>query len=336
LAVILFAGDSIIGGTITVNQAAAGQIYLQLSVAFAGVLRRTLSPITSAIVTPPGVPNAPQPPTSLTTIDPQTGQSAVCNELLVAFQPGVAQQNIDSAILAVSGTLVGMLPAIGVYRVTISSCSGSSLNSAQTLLSANPFVAFAELDYVVALSQVASSPNDPYFLQGQQWSLAAVNASQASSAAGVAGVSGGVRIAIIDTGINASHEDLLGEVVPGVNWCPSYDANHACTSPNANTSDDEGHGTMVAGIAAALTNNGRGVASAVYRAHLIAEKTNIPGTNNSLPSAIANAISDAVSRSARVINISSAGPIASHTMTLAINAAVASGVVLRGTTEATR
>ena len=118
------AGDGIFGGTITLSQATAGQIYLQLSVAFGGALRRTLSPVTSILVTGPGMPNTPQPSTTLTIVDPQTGATVICNELLVTFSPGTSQQNITSAILSVGGTLVGML-AHAARWATISQGGGS-------------------------------------------------------------------------------------------------------------------------------------------------------------------------------------------------------------------
>ncbi len=80
-----FAGDGIFGGTVTLTDATAGQTYLQVSAAFKGTLRRTLSPVISVLVTSPGIPNTPQPSTTTTTIDPQTGGLVVCNELLVTF-----------------------------------------------------------------------------------------------------------------------------------------------------------------------------------------------------------------------------------------------------------
>jgi thermitase len=324
-----FAGDGIFGGTVILSESTAGQVYLQISAAFVGALRRTLSPITSVPVTAPGVPNMPQPSTTQTTIDPQTGATVVCNELLVGFQPGASQQSITSAIVSAGGTLVGMLAQLGVYQVTIPTCNSTFLSTARAALAANPVVNFVELDDVAVLSQISGSPNDPYFVSGQQWGLATIDASSAwSVTSGVPGVIAGATIGIIDTGINSNHEDLLGQVTSGVSWCASVDNSGNCTAVGSNTNDDIGHGTMVAGIAAAITNNDLGIASPAYRAQLIAEKVNFPASPNFTSDAVANAVTDAVFRGARVVNLSLGSTVPSQTLNLAILDAVAKGVVI--------
>ncbi len=327
------AGDGIFSGTVTLNQAVVGQVYLRLSAAFSGTLRRTLSPITQVLVTAPGVPNAPAPSSTQTTLDPQTGTTVVCNELLASFQPGTNQSSIGSAIQSIGGTLVGMLAQFGIYQVTIPSCDGTSLNAALIALAANPVVNFVELNGVGTMTQVTGTVNDQYFLQGKQWGLGNINASRAwtlaQAAASAQGrtLASGVAIGIIDTGVNGNHEDLLGQVTPGINWCASVDSNRTCTF-SEDTSDDFGHGTMVAGIAAAITNNGLGIASPAFRARLIAEKVTIPGSATPIDDAVALAITDAVSRGARVINISLTFGLASHAINLAILDATTKGVVI--------
>lgn len=324
-----FAGDGIFGGTLTLNQTSAGQVYLQISAAFKGTLRRTLSPVRSVLVTPPGVPNTPQPSTTLTTTDPQTGVPVVCNELLVTFKTGTSQLSINSAIASVGGKLIGMLAQLGVYQITIPACNGTSLRIAQAVLAANPIINYAELDGIGAATQITGSPNDPYYRLGEQWGLGTINASQAwSLASGVPEVKSGVTIGIIDSGINANHEDLLGEVWPGLDWCSSV-VNNICVGVGTNTADDNGHGTWVAGIAAAITDNGVGVASPAYSANLIAEKVDPPNQPDNYPAdAVANAITDAVSRGARVINLSLRYLTDYSTLRLAISDAITKGVVV--------
>ena len=323
-----FAGDGIFGGTITLSQPTPGQIYLLISVAFAGELRRTLSPITAMPVTPPGLPNVPYSPTTSTLIDPHTGLAAVCNELLVSFKQGISQSVIASAISSINGNVAGLLPTISIYQLTIPTCSASALNEAEAALRANAAVASVELDYLPGVSQIITTPNDQYYLQGLQWGLRTINAAEAwSSAAHVPFLTSGATIAVIDTGINTSHEDLAGQIIVGTNWC-AQTIGEQCIGQSTDINDDNGHGTMVAGIAAAITNNGMGVASPAYRARIIAEKANVPTTELLFTSAIALAISDATARGARVINISSASNIPSHAMDLAIKDAVAKGVVV--------
>ncbi len=330
----VIAGDGVFGGRVTLNQANVGLIYLQISVALQGALRRTLSPIGTLLVTPPGVPNTPHPPNTLTTTDLRTGSTVICDELLVGFQADATQADIDSAAQSVGGVLAGMIAQFSIYQITIPSCDAGSLYAAQTALQNNSLVSFVDLNGVGTTTQITSNANDPYFVQGNQWGLAAVGAppawgaAQAAAAAQGRTLATGATIAIIDTGINAAHEDLSGQVIAGVNWCPSIDANQRCTPFNTVTNDDIGHGTMAAGIAAAITNNGLGVASTAYRARIIPEKVNVPGTHIPIDTAATLAIADAVLKGARVINISLAFPMASHAMNLAILDAIAKGVVV--------
>jgi subtilisin family serine protease len=57
-------------------------------------------------------------------------------------------------------------------------------------------------------------------------------------------------VAVVDIGVNGAHEDLAGKVLPGYN---AYDNNN-------DPSDVHGHGTMVSGVIAAVTGNGKGIA----------------------------------------------------------------------------
>jgi len=91
----------------------------------------------------------------------------------------------------------------------------------------------------------ASASNDPLF--SRQWGLDQINAP-AAWARGVRGA--GATIAVLDTGVDLTHPDLQGQLVAGVDLVPGAQG----TSPQ----DEQGHGTHVAGIAAAATDNGTG------------------------------------------------------------------------------
>lgn len=68
-----------------------------------------------------------------------------------------------------------------------------------------------------------------------------------------------VAVAILDSGVNWNHPDLLGRVV-----IPYADGTYGnCISPGTYPMDDNGHGTMVAGIVGAAFNNGVGIAGLV-------------------------------------------------------------------------
>jgi len=131
---------------------------------------------------------------------------------------------------------------------------GESLQEKLAALRANPDVEYAEPNYVL-VSQ--SAPNDP--LYADQWALTSIGAQSAIQLL-KAHLEGAdprpVTVAVLDTGVEGTHEDLVGRVIAG------YDAIvGAAIAPGTNSDDSySSHGTMVAGIIAATTNNAAGIA----------------------------------------------------------------------------
>ena len=116
------------------------------------------------------------------------------------------------------------------------------------------------------------------------------------AAANAAG-GGGQVVAVIDTGVKADHEDLAGQVLPGQNIVDNPD--------NGNTNDNNGHGTHVAGIVAALDNT-VGIIGAAPAVDILPVKVlgaNGGGSNSD----VANGIKWAVDNEADVINLSLGG-----------------------------
>lgn len=151
-------------------------------------------------------------------------------------------------------------------------------------LAHHPHLKFAELDRRVKLTLVT---NDPY--NGSEWHLPKVRASDAWNTT----MGSGVTIAILDSGVLASHPDLAANLVPGWNF---YDN-------NSNTADVYGHGTKVAGAAAAVTNNGTGVAGIAGAAKIMPIRvTDTAGYG--YYSSISQGITYAADHGARVANAS--------------------------------
>lgn len=138
------------------------------------------------------------------------------------------------------------------------------------------------------LVQSAWTPNDPYL--SQQWGLATIGAPAAWDAARGAGV----KIAIIDTGLDMSHPDFVtGRVADATNT----------VVVGAAARDDNGHGTHVAGIAAATANNGVYVAGAAPDATLlIAKVLNMYGSGTLV--GVAQGVDWARERGAQIISLS--------------------------------
>jgi subtilisin family serine protease len=110
----------------------------------------------------------------------------------------------------------------------------------------------------------------------------------------------GVKIGIVDTGVDLGHQDLAGKVVTGTSCINSGGNSSNCTG---SAQDDNGHGTHVAGIAAAATNNGLGVAGTAPDAQLVVAKVlNSQGSGNF--SDVNAGIMWVVDHGARVVNLS--------------------------------
>jgi subtilisin family serine protease len=103
-------------------------------------------------------------------------------------------------------------------------------------------------------------------------------------------------IAVVDTGVDLGHPDLAGKFVAGINL----------VNPGQSPQDDNGHGTHVAGIAAASTDNAIGVAGVAPDALIMPVKA-LDSTGSGSAQAVANGITYAADHGAQVINLSLGG-----------------------------
>ncbi|MGC8834061.1 MAG: S8 family serine peptidase [Armatimonadota bacterium] len=170
-------------------------------------------------------------------------------------------------------------------------------------------VEYAEPDHYVHELLI---PNDPLF--SRQWHLSLVDCPGAWD---IATGSSDIIIAILDTGIDLTHPEFTGKLVAG------YNALTQTGSPV----DNRGHGTHVAGIAAALTNNGIGVAGVSWGARIMPIKVLDTGGRGS-DSTIARGINWAIDNGAKVINLSLGGTSYSNTVYNSVQRARRSGVLL--------
>jgi subtilisin family serine protease len=108
----------------------------------------------------------------------------------------------------------------------------------------------------------------------------------------------GITVAVIDTGIDASHPDLVGQIAPG-----GYDFVGKDDDPR----DGNGHGTHVAGIIAAALNNGEGIAGIAPKAKIMPLRV-LDDNGRGSTFAILKAMSHAVKKGAKVINLSLGSP----------------------------
>jgi len=141
---------------------------------------------------------------------------------------------------------------------------GVSAEEALEALEGNDLVEYAEPNYILSAQL---QPDDPDYLSGKQWGLSEIEiedawarAVQVLSEADPARSPADVVVAVIDTGIDMAHEDLDSRIAVTP---PDEDLNLLTPEVDAPWDDSwSGHGTHIAGIIAAETNNGLGIAGA--------------------------------------------------------------------------
>ncbi len=170
----------------------------------------------------------------------------IANELVVGLEPNVPTTLAQQAMLWVGNLREIQTPLqAGVMRVD----ARLNLDSVREFLKSLPGVRYVERNY---LAFACNNPNDPLFTQ--QWGLARIQAMQAWAQWSPQRT---VYVAILDTGIDATHPDLSQKIRRHNNGT-IYGYNAILN--NAHTHDGHGHGTHCAGIAAAHTHNGVGIA----------------------------------------------------------------------------
>ncbi len=187
------------------------------------------------------------------------------------------------------------------------------LEACRRLLS-SPLVRNAEPNLVFRAA--VTVPDDPRY--SQQWNLWDTHGVNADAAWDLQRGSSSLVLAVIDTGIDFSHADLAGRILSG-----GYDYVNGDPDP----SDDDGHGTMMAGIACAATDNLRGVAGIDWNARIMPIKA-LNSRGEGKLDAVVNSIYHAADRGARVINMSFTATTYSSTLQEAVEYARARGCVM--------
>jgi thermitase len=228
-------------------------------------------------------------------------------------------------------SVVSVRVPIGQERATIESLQRSGQ------------VAFAELDYAAYATDIVT-PTDPGWIN--QWGPRQIDAPAAWTV--VTGTSK-IIIAIVDSGIKLDHEDLVarrwinsaeipgnyidddgnGQIddVNGWHFYQRWTGTTYVSAENANVQDDYGHGTHVAGIAAAAANNGTGITGVAPGARIMPIKV-LDQFGTGWYSDIAAGIIYAADNGARVINLSLGGTADSQTLRAAVDYARSRGALV--------
>ncbi len=153
--------------------------------------------------------------------------------------------------------------------------------------------------------------NDTY--RSKQWALTRFGAETAWKTS----TGSGVVVAVIDTGVQAGHADLSGHVLSGRDY----------VAPGTSANDENGHGTHVAGIITAISNNGRGIAGLAPKTKVlpvrVLDRSGVGDSAN-----VAKGIIWAVDHGAKVINLSLSSTQADSAGRAAVAYAISKNVVV--------
>lgn len=215
-------------------------------------------------------------------------------EILVKFKPGISNAGAQGSLRTEGLQALEVVPYSDVLRVQV--LPGQELETANELL-ARGDIEFAEPNYIAyALDTV---PNDSFY--SFQWGLSKI----AAPAAWDITTGSNIIVAVVDTGIDLSHPDFNcpGKLVEGKNF----------VNLQAPPDDGNGHGSHVAGIAGACSNNSLGVTGLAWGAQLMPVKVLDDGGSGTYAN-VAAGIRYATDNGARIINLSLGGPADSSTV----------------------
>ncbi len=250
---------------------------------FKSILVALICVLVCSAFVPAAMPVAAQPP------QPVGDQPEfVPGILIVGYEKGSPPRLMDlprEAGMAAKGQELQALNALNIVKISVP--VGQEEQIRQELLQ-NPDVRYVEMDYL-AYAQLI--PNDPRW--PEQYGPQAVNAPEAWD---ITTGSSDIVLAVIDSGIDSRHPEFSGRLARG------YDFIDDDSTPQ----DDCGHGTHVAGIAAATGNNRRGVAGIDWHSKVMPIRViHDTGASCSGPtSGLASGIVYAVQHGAKVINLS--------------------------------
>lgn len=216
--------------------------------------------------------------------DPQLGRNieVVAGQILVKYKPSASAQSIRAMNEANQVRVVSRLPGIGVYNLA------ADVPVAELLAAyrADPSVEYAEPNHIC--HGLSTTPNDPNF--SKQWGPTNIKAPQAWD---IQKGSSSVIIAVVDSGVDLNHEDLKNRVIYGHDYVDGDDV----------PSDELGHGTHVAGIIGAQTNNSLGVAGVNWDCRILVIRV-LNSSNYGTAANFTSGVIYAADHGAKVINLS--------------------------------
>lgn len=198
-----------------------------------------------------------------------------------------------------------------ITTIVLGAPSGIDIDIFLSAANQHPLVKTADINYPVVPMTIPVYPNDTRYIRGEQWNLEAIYLPYAWS---INTGSSNIKIAVLDTGIDQNHEDL------NTNLNSDYD-----------TAVSDKHGTHVAGIIGANTNNNKGIAGINWDIELISIPI-FPTPDSGSLSDLVSGIKTAIELEVDIINISAGIKLSSNSnipkLEQAIQAAYNAGIIL--------
>ncbi len=247
-------------------------------------------------------------------------------QVLVKFKPGLSERIIEATLAAYRARKIKKIDTLEVYQLQIP--VAVSVEEMAYALGRNPDVEYAEPNFIAHI--MATTPNDPYFT----YQYALHNTGQEVGSGGPKGKSNAdinapeaweetkgnaeTIIAVIDTGVDLLHPDIQSRI---------HSSGRDFVNDDFDATDDHGHGTHVAGIAAADTNNNVGVAGVSWNSKILPVKV-ADENGDSYYSWLIDGIRWAADNGAAVINVSMGGEDPSTALRDALKYANDKGIVI--------
>jgi hypothetical protein len=245
----LIANNFVYSGTFSVQGNQVGKLFYRAKALIPGIGEIISEPYIFE-VTPFRVGSQPsnlEKPIKL----PNNTVEVVADEVLVFFAKEATNNDIATIAASINGTVLGYLPQLGVYQIRLKNGGTPQvLDAAISQLSKNTLVVQATPNSIL---YATGFPNDQYLKD--QWAIPRIRADETALIA-----RGQEGIAILDSGIDAYHPELMGKVKPVWDFISGDD------SPDHEGND---HGTHVAGIAGAKSNNTIGITGIAWYSQLL-------------------------------------------------------------------
>ncbi len=244
---------------------------------------------------------------------PLANETTVSGEIIVKLAPGAP----PGLLMAVGGPGASSVALNRTATLHLLKTQPGAAVQARNALLQSKFVDWFEPNRV-RYTQV-SAPSDPSY--ASQWALTTVEAVKAWSIVpnvfltGASPEAGRIKIAILDTGTDCTHPDFMNSGATSTDAAAGGQLSFALSSAIVPTTrspaacawqDDYGHGTHVAGIVAAATQNALGVAGLGYPVEVVTYKI-LDSTGSGTDANIAQAIMAATDAGARVVSMSLGG-----------------------------